>query len=176
MSIPPPVRPPRPAPCLLPFAAPTQAGNPRPFSKSVKKPRKLAAGLLVLPCQYRSVLSGIPKPILPHPRSAEYKRARKKQIPISSVVPRRGYIPQPRVARRALPWVHRRKNTLERVRLSAQAQPRKTARPNIGMQPPGDSAAFPSPGGRAALHWAAALFRRPPPALLFAQPPLALPQ
>ena len=35
------------------------------------------------PCQYRAMLGETQKPILPHPRSAQYRRARKKQIPIS---------------------------------------------------------------------------------------------
>jgi hypothetical protein len=77
----------RPARSLLPFVLPTQAGNPRPFSKSVMTSQKWAIDHPVLPGQYRAILSGTQKPILPHPRSAECGRARKKQIPMCSLQP-----------------------------------------------------------------------------------------
>ena len=37
------------------------------------------------PCQYRAMLGETQEPILPHPRSAEYMRERKKQFPMCSL-------------------------------------------------------------------------------------------
>jgi hypothetical protein len=44
----------------------------------MKTPQKWAVDLPFLPCQYCAMLGGTQKPVLPHPRSAKYKRARQK--------------------------------------------------------------------------------------------------
>jgi len=62
-----------------PFLPKRRPPGPRPPKERQTLPVDIPAPL----CPYRAMLGETQKPILPHPRNAEYMRERKKQIPIS---------------------------------------------------------------------------------------------
>src|ERR1035438_532407 len=61
-----------------------RASGPRPPKERQILRQIFAVDIAAPLCQHRAMLGETQKPILPHPRSAEYTRERKKQIPISS--------------------------------------------------------------------------------------------
>jgi hypothetical protein len=61
------------------------AKTPPPGQDRPRKRQKLPVDIPVPLGQHRAMLGETQKPILPHPRSAEQRRARKNQIPMCSL-------------------------------------------------------------------------------------------